>query len=55
LDILWGFQKLMDIQSNNTEIWKVGNNAGGRQDANPKQISCDVSELFCKAYIKGYL
>jgi hypothetical protein len=53
-----GFSKTYGHPINNTEIWNIGNNtgsiAGSEQDANPKQITCDVSALFCKAYIKGY-
>jgi hypothetical protein len=44
--------------TSNTEIWKTGNDtgsfAGSERGANPKQIICDVSTLFCTAYMHGY-
>lgn len=53
-----GFSKTYGHPINNTEIWRIANDtgsfAGSEHGANPKQIICDVSTLFCTAYMHGY-
>ncbi|MFZ0515031.1 MAG: hypothetical protein WAM14_25760 [Candidatus Nitrosopolaris sp.] len=53
-----GYSRTYGHPINNTEIWNTGNKTGGdigsEYGANPQKIPCNVSTLFCSAYVHGY-